>query len=256
MEIKTEKISPAQLTDKPEGSFLKKNILKEEIEGVAIELTSVKGPAQINEEASADYYDVLLYLKGESLLSTGKKEYMVKADFIVRPAFDKPYTLLTGEKEEFHFIKIRKYLDDKDRHVILEHPEKHSSVYIKPLAECPVYTEDIKSEKTVNRMILPEGLVPRFCMGSVETTGPDEVGEHEHPMLDQLFFGLQRCKVTCFADGATAVLTENMMLHIPPGSKHSVTVAEGDKLAYIWFDFFLNLKGEKYMKKQHYLNDD
>jgi hypothetical protein len=105
-------------------------------------------------------------------------------------------------------------------------------------------------------MILPEGFVPRFCMGSVETTGPDLVAEHEHPMLDQLFLGLADCKCTCLADGDQTILSENMMLHIPLGSKHSVSVEEKDTLAYIWFDFFFTLQGQDYMREQHKMEDD
>jgi quercetin dioxygenase-like cupin family protein len=90
-------------------------------------------------------------------------------------------------------------------------------------------------------------------MGSVETKGPDSVGEHSHPMLDQLFLGLEGCKCTCYADGEEVGLTENMLLHIPLGSRHSVSVEDGDTLSYIWLDFFLTLNGEKYMNEQHHI---
>jgi quercetin dioxygenase-like cupin family protein len=140
--------------------------------------------------------------------------------------------------------------------VIKNKIDNFDTLYIKALADCPTYKEDIKSDKTLNRMILPEGLVPRFAMGSVETEGPDEVGEHDHPMLDQIFFGLKGCKCSCFANGEETVLTENMMLHIPLASKHYVSVAEGDKLAYIWMDFFLTLEGEKYMGEQHQVEEE
>ena len=97
---------------------------------------------------------------------------------------------------------------------------------------------------SINRMIIPEGSVPRFCMGSVETDGPDSVDSHEHPMLDQLFLGLKNCNCTCYANNEQVFLTENMMLHIPLGSMHSVSVADEDKLFYIWFDFFLTIEGQ------------
>jgi quercetin dioxygenase-like cupin family protein len=147
-------------------------------------------------------------------------------------------------------------LDIADLRVILQNEKEHSEVFIRSFKDCPVYTEDIKSSKSINRMILPEGKVPRFCMGSVETEGPDSVAPHEHPMLDQLFFGLKGCRCTCTADGESQLLTENMLLHIPLGSKHSVSVADGEKLAYIWFDFFLTIEGQKYMDEQHRLEEE
>jgi hypothetical protein len=75
-------------------------------------------------------------------------------------------------------------------------------------------------------------------------------------MLDQIFLGLEGCRCYCYADGEEEILTENMILHIPLCSKHYVKVKEGDKLAYIWMDFFLTIEGEKYMGEQHHVEEE
>jgi hypothetical protein len=46
-----------------------------------------------------------------------------------------------------------------------------------------------------------------------------------------------------------------MIVHIPLGSRHSVSVNEGDMLSYIWCDFFFTLKGENYIEEQHKMED-
>jgi quercetin dioxygenase-like cupin family protein len=244
------------MNSSPDGFISGKEILTGEVEGVFIELISIKGPNQVRENASPAVYDVLLFLKGSALFETESQEYNVAVKCIARPAYNKLYEVRVKKGNEIHFLRWRKSLDHADREEIIKDKENHSTVYVKAIDECPSYTEDIKSSKTLNRMILPEGMVPRFCMGSVETEGPDSVGEHEHPMLDQLFFGLEGCSCTCMANREEVVLTENMMLHIPLGSKHSVSVGEGDSLAYIWMDFFLNLEGQKYMNEQHHVEGD
>ena len=45
-------------------------------------------------------------------------------------------------------------------------------------SECEAYAETIKSAKTVSRTIVPAKTIPGFCMGSVESSGPDEVAAH------------------------------------------------------------------------------
>ena len=45
------------------------------------------------------------------------------------------------------------------------------------------------------------------------------------------------------------------MLHIPLGSSHSVTVEEDEIMYYVWMDFFLDKKGEEWLKT-HKVNDD
>jgi quercetin dioxygenase-like cupin family protein len=255
--MNTEKANIPEMNSSPDGFISGKEIKPSgEVEGVFIELISIKGPNQVRENASPAVYDVLLFLKGSALFETESLEYNVAVKCIARPAYNKPYAVRVKKGNEIHFLRWRKSLDQDDLSLISQDKANHLSVYIKAIDSCPAYTEDIKSSKTLNRMILPEGMVPRFCMGSVETEGPDSVGEHEHPMLDQLFYGLEGCKCTCIANGEEVVLTENMMLHIPLGSQHSVSVEKGDRLAYIWMDFFLTLEGQKYMNEQHHLEED
>jgi quercetin dioxygenase-like cupin family protein len=237
------------------GSIIKSDVLRNEIEGILIDYISVRGPNQIDEEHHNNFYTVLLSLKGKAVLHVRGQKHTLNAHFIVRIPYNVNFTVQVEMGEEFHFVCLRKQLNSTDLNMISQNPHDHSSIYIKAFSDCPVYTEEIKSSKTINRMLLPVGLIPRFCMGSVETMGPDSVGEHEHPMLDQFFLGLEKCKCTVTSDGESQLLTENMMLHIPLGSKHSVSVAEDNLLSYIWFDFFFTLKGQDYIEDQHKMDD-
>ena len=118
-------------------------------------------------------------------------------------------------------------------------------------AECETYGEAIKSVSTVSRTIVPPEVVPRFCMGSVEAVGPDEVGAHVHPVLEQLFWGLpgNDCLVT--ADDAEAAFGQRVLLHVPLGSWHGVKVLAGRRLHYVWMDFFRSEKDLVYIHQQH-----
>ena len=118
-------------------------------------------------------------------------------------------------------------------------------------SKCEGYTEAIKSPRTISRTIVPPKMIPRFCMGSVEASGPDVVAPHSHPMLEQLFFGLpgNACEVT--ADGAVARLGDRALLHVPLGSWHGVRVIAGSRMHYIWMDFFRNEEDLAYIQDQH-----
>jgi len=250
--METEKIVIKNLEKEPHDYISQNELLSGEVEGVKIEFIAIRGAAQIKEEALKNKYDVVLLLEGEAIIETLDKKYNIRANSTARLPYDKKYVIRSDNGA--HFLRFRKDIDKQDIRIISKNLNEHSEMFIRTLDDCPVYTEDIKSSKSLNRMILPEGKVPRFCMGSVETEGPDQVAEHEHPMLDQVFLGLNGCKCTCIANGKRKLLTENMILHIPLGSKHSVYVADGDKLAYIWFDFFLSLEGQKYMNEQHHID--
>jgi quercetin dioxygenase-like cupin family protein len=119
---------------------------------------------------------------------------------------------------------------------------------VKKFGECEAYHEAIKSAKTVSRTLLPKNIVPRMAIGTVETTGPDTVKRHRHPMLEQYFLGLENNNITVLSDSASTVLKENELFHIPSGSDHGAEVAEGNKLYYVWMDFFQDTKGMEWLK--------
>ncbi len=255
MEINNEILPVSSLEGKPDGYALVTKVMEREIEEVFPEYIAAKGPYKRKVSASPEFYDVLLSIKGKATVKTGGKVYIMRDNFIAKIPFNAAYELEVEQGEVFYCLLIRKQLTDRDRIEIGKEPEKHFAIYFKAFSDCPVYTEEIKSPKTLNRMILPERLVPRFCIGTVETTGPDEVGAHSHPMLEQLFLGLPGCRCTVHADDASIVLTENMIIHIPLGSMHSVEVAEGDKLSYVWLDFFKTIEGQDYISEQHKVDE-
>jgi hypothetical protein len=255
MNIKTQILSTTVPSNMPVGSILRNQVLSGEITGLSIECISVKGPYLFTESSPTGLFYLILSLRGDALLYLNGKEFEFKAKTISRIPYNEQVDIHVKRGKEFHFLFLKKQLDDNDLRLISQSPDENSSIYIKALSDCQVYTEEIKSSKTINRMLLPVGLIPRLCIGSVETEGPDSVGEHEHPMLDQLFLGWEKCKCTCIADGESILLTENLMLHIPLGSKHSVSVADGDLLSYIWFDFFFTLKGQNYIEEQHKMDN-
>jgi hypothetical protein len=110
------------------------------------------------------------------------------------------------------------------------------------------YAELIKNSNTIRRAIFPNEYIPRITMGTVQAEDPDKVAPNEHGMLEQLSFGLTDYDVVVFADNAQANLAAFSLLHIPLGSNHSVKVEGGKKMYYVWMDFFLDKKGEEWLK--------
>lgn len=256
MEIQYQTFSPEQLTEFKPSTKKVEQLLPGEIDGVVTELILMKGPAEMQEPGHSGLFDVLLTLDGEASVLMSSGEYRSGTPSVIRLPYRRGYGIRVNGDREFCCLRIRKSLDRTDREFIDRQQGNYNSHYAQPLSECKTYTEDIKSEKTVNRMILTEGNVPRLVIGSVKTEGPDRVEAHQHPMLDQLFLGLEGCHCTIHADGARVVLQKNTLLHVPLGSKHRAEVGDGNLLSYIWMDFFLTLEGESYISDQHTMEDD
>jgi len=251
--MRTELIYPFESTRLPEGMGIFRELMPGEVQGMKLERVSVN--RRCTEPATDVFCDVYLVMTGHGTAITKETGVRFGPGYVIRPPWRSPFSIEAGQNEPLQLLRIRISLTPEDVRYISTKPGNFGILYLKAISESPVYTEDIKSNKTVNRMILPEGMVPRFCMGSVETSGPDCVAEHVHPMLDQLFLGLKGCRCQCYAGDDHALLEENMLLHIPLGAKHRVEVDEGNLLAYIWLDFFLTIEGQKYMNEQHQVKD-
>lgn len=231
------------------GEVRKERLLFGEVAGVEVEHVSLAGPISQSESLAEGYDSIFLFVKGRGSLRAGGKIHYIEPETIALPFSFANMTIEVAEGNTLHFVCIRKQLTAQD----LQDMKKFSSripdgIYFKKFSDCQAYTEAIKSPKTVSRTVLAKDYVPRVAMGTVETTGPDEVGAHEHPMLDQLFLGLADNDSTVHADDAQVHFSPFSILHIPLGSRHWVEVEDGHRMYYMWMDFFLTKEGEEWLK--------
>lgn len=224
-------------------------LLPGEIEDTKIEHIAYVGPTFQTLRFSADHMNMLLFVKGNGTLKTDTSSYQLTPESIAIPMEYKAVNIKVPENEELHFLQFTKKLTQQDKEDLSQFPlENKYAIFFTRFEDCEPYTEKIKSPNTVSRTVLPADIVPRVALGTVEAPGPDKVGAHKHPMLDQLFLGLTDNDITVHADGASAQLKEYALLHIPIGSNHWVSVDENKKMYYMWMDFFLTKEGQEWLK--------
>lgn len=233
-----------------------KSILENEIKGIHVEHVILKANNELKDYSKEGYKSLYLFFKGIGNITTFDKIYEVLPETIFLPNNLNQITLKASDQQTLHYLKITSELSPEDLIDIKEFPiENTQHAYHTTFEACQSYTEPIKSPNTISRTILPNKYIPRIAMGTVQTIGPDNVGEHKHPMLEQLFLGLSKNNCTVYADRAEQQLPEYSLLHIPLGSTHSVSVKEGETLYYVWMDFFLNKEGEEWLKT-HIVDED
>jgi hypothetical protein len=197
---------------------------------------------------------VSLYLitHGKGIITQGVRQFEVNGLNLFVPSILEEASVL-ADTGDFGMLKIVIRLTSTEYQLLKQ--KQNKLPYFVDYTRCRQYKEAIKSEKTISRMILPEDIIPRFCMGSVETCGPDKVGAHSHPMLEQLFYGLKSNDCIVEADGIKTAFEENILLHIPLGSRHGVDVEEGKLLNYVWMDLFRSQEDMGYIKENHIMKD-
>ena len=239
------------------NQIFEENLLTGEIADTEVKHIMLAGPKIHTEKFTKEFETILIFFNGEGKLIAGDQRFNIIPESIAVPfTFDEILIDVTDGKK-LHYLKIKKKLSKQDLIDLQKFPtDNRNKIYFKNFDECKAYTEKIKSPNTVSRTVLPKDYIPRVAMGTVETTGPDAVGAHKHPMLDQLFFGLAGNDVMVYADDKQTVFKEYSLLHIPRGSNHWVTVDEGKRMYYQWMDFFLTKKGEEWLKTHKHIEKD
>lgn len=231
---------------------ISKTILNGEIEGMETIFHSLLKGDVLTLVPEKGRGRVLLFVSGKGRADNGGMSFAVTEVALLAPKCDAPLAI-TAIDTPLEVLELVIALSPEDLAVLQNNREKYP--FFITYSECKTYRERIKSEKTVNRTLLPELVFPRLAVGSVQTTGPDRVGAHEHPMLEQLFFGLKGNHCLVRADEHEALFGESVLLHIPLGSTHGVEVEAPNELHYIWIDLFRNQADMDYIAGEHIAND-
>jgi len=231
-------------------------ILQNEIKGTQVEHIAVTGTKELFDYTKQEFKTIFLFIKGNGYVKADKKIYSIVPETILLPNIVECVSIRAEENETLHFLKISSELTVQDQIDLKELPKENTqTVYYAKFTDCQSYTEAIKSPNTISRTILSNKYIPRIAMGTVYTKGPDKVDAHEHPMLEQLFLGLSNNHCTVYADNDQVEFIEYSILHIPLGSRHSVSVKEDHLMHYVWMDFFLDKKGEEWLKTHKAIED-
>lgn len=226
-----------------------KELLIGEIDDLKIEHLSYAGPIKQTIHLLDGYVTMFLFLNGNGLLHADSRTYQLSPESIAIPKKETEFVQLEiAENEVLHVLQFAKKISLQDLEDLRHFPEENKyPLFFTRFEDCEPYTEKIKSPNTISRTVLPADIVPRVSLGTVEAIGPDKVGAHSHPMLEQLFLGLSDNNITVYADDASTEFKEYALLHIPLGSNHWVSVKEGKKMNYMWMDFFLTKEGQEWL---------
>lgn len=234
----------------PSGQqMLIEEMLPGEIADLNIEHIAIAGPQEKTIQLANENVEMFIFIKGNGTLIADTNLFQLVPESITIPFKYNSVSINVPEGEELHFVRFSKKLSEQDIEDLKEFPDENKyDLFFTRFEDCEPYTEKIKSPNTISRTVLPEDIIPRVALGTVEASGPDEVGAHEHAMLDQLFLGLTDNDIVVHADGASAEFKEYSLLHIPLGSSHGVTVGENKIMYYLWMDFFITKEGQEWLK--------
>jgi len=236
----------------PGEGYYEEEVLKGAIEGIRTSYGFMGDGKRAVLQPVENEISIFLLIHGKGRIDYGLIRFEFHEITVFVPEVNFSFDL-HALHSDVKFLAIRMRLFEAD----LSFLENNKAVYpyFLSYADCIPYKEEIKSEKSMNRMLVPQNIVPRLSIGSVQTKGPDVVAAHEHPMLEQLFYGLEENHCLVHANEHEILFEDSTLLHIPLGSKHSVHVTKDHQLHYLWIDFFRNQEDMSYITESHRFQD-
>lgn len=209
-------------------------LCKGEIPGARPVHRTVTSGKEITFAGNAGYYHIIILISGKAeFLTDGKKyEYDTRATFVPESGKDLVVKALT----DLQLLEIQWDIFPEDEEMLKEYKTEFP-VHV-AYQDSIQYIDPNKSKKTISRMMIPQRVIPRFSIGSVESIDRDTVKSHAHPMLDQFFFSFPENDIDVMINGEPVPMKGNMILHIPLGADHGVEVYDGKHCHYIWIDFY------------------
>jgi hypothetical protein len=223
------------------------DVLPGVITGIRSTMISLAPGVKHSEPASSDEDRVFLVLAGSGTFKAKGKRHLVAGETVAHFPVGWGVEVKASGPQGLDILLLRLTLTPPDREDLAAHTDLNSVAYVKAFKDCEPYHEAIKSAKTISRTLLPKNIVPRMALGTVETSGPDQVLPHRHPMLEQYFLGLANNDIEVVADGVRTPLKAFELFHIPSASNHGADVASGLKLHYVWMDFFQDRAGLEWL---------
>jgi quercetin dioxygenase-like cupin family protein len=230
------------------NGVLEREVLPREIAGVRTIFISLQPKATFHHFTPTTQDCVYLVCSGSGTSTLEDEAHQLRSEMLAHFPAGRSLKIEAGD-EGLTLLALHLDLASDDLAERAGYDARCRMAYVKHYADGERYAEKIKSAGTVSRTILPAGIVPRLAIGMVEARGPDTVGLHSHPMLEQYFLGLEQNDITVLIDGAKASLQAGELLHIPLGSHHGAEVAAGSQLRYLWIDFFLSRDGQEWLKE-------
>ena len=216
-----------------EGKSTSKRMLEGTIPGASVfHYAMIKGD-KIAMKAEGTFVRILFLCSGDATFTIEGKDYNYAEKVCVAGNHIQDIDITANSEADL--VEIRWQVVESDIEEILN----GTTVY--PItckySEAEQYRDPFKSLKTISRAIIPQRVIPRFAMGSVETYDEDLIGKHAHPLLDQFFFTFPENNMDLLVDDLVYPLGGDTLLYIPLGSNHGVQVKDGQTAHYIWIDF-------------------
>ncbi len=216
-----------------------KRILEETCPDVSLEMCILKAGHSRKFEVYSrlDKMQIFTFTAGTGTVKSNNKIYFIDEMSVFIPDFDKETVEVAAGDRDLEFIHIIGPMNETDRR------QMDNCQYVLPrfvkFSQSIQYTERFTQEsgaKVKQHSIIAGRHLGRYTMGWVIGKGPDFVGQHTHPTLEQWYFMLDGADFTYDAGDSSIDVKAGDVSFTPHGTSHGSSCKEDGFIHYIWFE--------------------
>ncbi len=180
---------------------------------------------------------IFVFTSTGGALRAGDRFYAIDDQSVFIPDFDHDTLEILAGEDELHFLHIEGPMIDVDRR------QMHHCQYVLPrfvrFSDSILYTERFTQESGARiwqHSIIAGRHLGRYTMGWVIGPGPDFVGTHVHPKIDQWYFMLDGSDFVYTAGDKEIHVTQGDISYTPHGTPHGSQCGPDGYINYLWFE--------------------
>lgn len=184
-----------------------------------------------------DKIQFFAFTAGNGVIQCGKKIFVIDRQSLFIPDFDSDEIKFVAGDETLEFIHIIGPMNETDKR------QMNNCQYVLPrflgFDQTIPYTERFTQEsgaKVKQHSVIAGRHLGRYTMGWVIGQGPDFVGQHTHPTLDQWYFMINGADFMYDAGEEHIAVKEGDISYTPSGTSHGSTCDQNGFINYIWFE--------------------
>lgn len=222
-----------------ENGYAQTEILADTCPGIRIFKCRLQPGTTIDLETFSrqDRMQLLFFTGSDGILQYGRRTFRIDEQAVFVPDFDREsMSILAGEKP-LEFIRITGPMTEVD------HRQMANCQYVLPrfvkLSDSIEYTERFTQEsgsKVVSHSIIAGRHLGRYTMGWNIGAGPDFIGQHTHPTLEQWYFMIDGSEFTYLAGDKAIPVAEGDVSFTPHGTSHGSECSDTGYINYVWFE--------------------
>lgn len=217
----------------------RQRVLAETAPDIALEICVLKAESSWTPAVYSDMekMQIFVFTGGTGIVTAGTRVFCIDEQSVFIPDFEKDVIRIFAGEDDLKMIRITGPMIEVDRR------QMRNCRYVLPrfvrFSETIRYTERFTQEsgaKVWQHSVIAGRHLGRYTMGWVIGEGPDFVGQHVHPSLEQWYFMLDGADFLYSAGDREIPVKEGDISFTPHGTSHGSACEENGFINYLWFE--------------------